>query len=240
MRRRRPALGSPCGKGSVVLMRFALLAMAAAVVFASSSWACDTDECYTTAGLSCPGMQISVCPGGDFEMIKKGCDGAGDYLWVDVRDGCSNDPIPGIPYTDFWINACDPAHQLSVCATPIIADSATGTNGRTTFSGVLRAGGCVLSGGMWVAVQGKIIYGPYPDCALKVCLSIVIKSPDTTGPGGHPDGIVNLSDLVPFGSGYNKNLGQAGYNACCDYNDDDKCNLSDYAYFGTHYQHRCM
>jgi hypothetical protein len=66
-----------------------------------------------------------------------------------------------------------------------------------------------------------------------------VKSPDLTGAGGNPDGVINLSDLVPFGSSYNKNLGQGGYNACCDYNDDDKCNLSDFAFFGTHYQHRC-
>ena len=113
-------------------------------------------------------------------------------------------------------------------------------NGRTTFSGVLRAGGCVLSGGIWIAVQGKVIKGPYPSCTWNLCLPIVVKSPDMTGAGGKPDGVVNLSDLVPFGFSYNKNLGQAGYSACCDFNDDNKCNLSDFAFFGLHYQHRCM
>jgi hypothetical protein len=220
-------------------MRVALVAMAAVIMIAPPARACDADDCASSVGLSCPGMQISVCPAGDFEMIKNGCGGTGDYIWVEIRD-CGNNPIRGIPSTDFWINACDPARRLYLCAAPIIADSLTGTNGRTTLSGVLSAGGCVPSGGIWVAVQGKVIKGPYPSCTGNVCLPIIVKSPDMTGAGAKPDGIVNLSDLVPFGASYNKNLGQAGYNACCDYTDDNKCNLSDYAYFGTHYQHRCQ
>jgi hypothetical protein len=219
-------------------MRVTLLAMAAALLLASPARACDADDCDSRAGLSCPGMQITVCPAGDFEMIKKGCGGTGDYIWVEIR-GCNN-PIPGISLTDFWINACDATRQLSLCAESIIADSATGMNGRTTFSGILRAGGCVLGGGTWIAVQGKIIKGPYPSCTGNICLPIVVKSPDMTGAGGNPDGVVNLSDLIPFGTSYNKNQGAPGYSDCCDYNDDLKCNLSDFAYFGTHYQHRCM
>ena len=220
-------------------MRVTLLAIAAVLMLASDAQACDADDCASRAGLSCPGMQISVCPGGDFEMIKKGCDGTGDYIWVEIRE-CSDNPVPGIPFTDFWINACDAARRLYLCAESIIADSSTGMNGRTTFSGILRAGGCVPSGGIWIAVQGKIIKGPYPSCTGNICLPIIIKSPDITGAGGKPDGIVNLSDLIPFGFSYNKNQGQAGYSPCCDYNDDGKCNLSDFAFFGTHYQHRCQ
>ncbi len=223
----------------MVLMRSVLLAVAAVLVIATGAQANGMDACLTTVGLSCPAMKISICPGGDYEMIKNACGGAHDYIWVDVRDK-SNWPIPGVPYTDFWINACDPTHQLSLCAAPIIADSVTGANGRTTISGVLGAGGCALSGGIWIAVMGQIIKGPYPYCGQNRCLPIVVKSFDTTGLGGHPDGIVNLSDLVPFGTSYNKNLGQGGFNPCCDYNDDDKCNLSDFAFFGSHYQHRCM
>lgn len=219
-------------------MRLALLAMAAVFILVSPARACDADDCDSRAGLSCPGMKISVCPAGDFEMIKKGCDGTSDYIWVEIR-GCGN-PIPGIPPTDYWINACDPARQLSLCAAPIIADSVTGTNGRTTFSGALRGGGCALNGGIWIAVQGKPIKGPYPSCTYNICLPIVIKSPDMTGAGAKPDGVINLSDLIPFGAGYNKNLGQSGYNACCDFNDDSKCNLSDFAFFWTHYQHQCQ
>jgi hypothetical protein len=51
------------------------------------------------------------------------------------------------------------------------------------------------------------------------------------------DGKVGVSDLVPFGTSYNKNLGQAGFNPCCDYNGDDKCSLTDLSYWGMHNGH---
>jgi hypothetical protein len=224
----------------MVLMRRVLYAVAAVLVFASPARACDAvDDCLSSAGVSCPNMKVTVCPQGDFEMISKSCGATADYIWVEVITSCGGGgPLPGVPRTDFWFNACDPARQLALCIEPFIADSLTGMNGRTTFSGVLRAGGCVPSGGIWIAVQGFIIHTRW--CASTLCLPIIVKSPDSTGPGGNPDGVVNLSDLIPFGFTYNKNLGQARYNPCCDYNDDDKCNLSDFAFFGTHYQHRCM
>jgi hypothetical protein len=210
---------------------------------ASPSHACDVDDCATSAGLSCPAMQISVCPLGDFEMIGRGCGGAGGYIWVEIfggPPGCYGDPMPGIPPTDFWLGSCDSAQELHLCTVGMVADSLTGANGRTTFSGVLRAGGCALSGGIWIACQGHILRAKPCPSFTPLCLNIVIKSPDLTGAGGYSDGIVNLSDQIPFGLSYNKGLGQTGYNACCDYNDDNTCNLSDFAFFATHYQHRCM
>jgi hypothetical protein len=200
--------------------------------------ALDGGPCYSTAGLSCQNMRITVCPRGDFEQIRNGCGGAGDYIWIEARDA-ANYPIPGIPWTDYWMNACDAAQALSLCVEAIAADSLTGENGRTTFSGIFRAGGCVLTGGLYVAIQGQSITTT-PTCATRLCLGVVIKGPDLTGASGKPDGVVNLSDLIPFGTSYNKNLGQGGYSACCDFNDDDKCNLSDFAYFGQHYQHACL
>ncbi len=214
-----------------------LMVMAAISMIAPASQAGDGFQClYCSTGLSCPGMKITVCPQGDFEPIRKGCGGTGDYIWVEIRDDYPNRPIPGIPWTDFWFDSCDAWQNVYMCTGMIVADSLTGANGRTTFSGLFEAGGCTLSGGIAIRYLGVPIPGGWAD----TCLPIVIKSPDMTGAGGYPDGIVNLSDLVPFGFGYNKNLGQAGYRACCDYNDDDKCNLSDFAFFGTHYQHRCM
>jgi len=206
-------------------------------VSAARTVAGDMDD-YSTAGLSCQGMKLTVCPGGDFEQIRNGCGGTGAYIWIEARP--DDVPQPGIPVTDFWINACNPATQLSLCAQPIIADSMTGANGRTTFSGILRAGGCALTGGIWIAIQGRRVYVDPPNGSTVLCLDIIIKSPDLVGRGGPPDGVVDLSDLIPFGFSYNKNLGQAGYNACCDYNDDNHCNLSDFAFFATHYQHGCQ
>jgi hypothetical protein len=214
-------------------------AMAVLLLIASAAQAGDpVDECRSSAGLSCSSMKIRVCPQGDFDMIKRACGGTGDYIWVEVWGVCEPSfPIAGIPQTDFWFDACDAPLEFFLCTAGIVADSLTGVNGRTTFSGAIRAGGCVLSGGIWIAVQGRVIFD---ECGVSaLCLPIVIKSPDLTGAGGYPDGIVDLSDMVPFGTSYNRNYGQTGYNACCDYNGDDKCNLSDFAYFALHYQHAC-
>jgi len=221
-----------------------VLAMAMLLVIASAAHACDAvDECRSSAGLSCPSMKISVCPQGDFEMIERACGGAGDYIWVEVWGACEPSfPIAGIPQTDFWFDACDAPLELFLCTAGIVADSLTGANGRTTFSGAIRAGGCVLTGGIWITARGFTIFD---ECGMTVlCLPIVIKSLDLTGAGGYPDGIVNLSDLVPFGTSYNTELGGTppplrAYNACCDYTDDNKCNLSDFAYWGLHYLHSC-
>jgi hypothetical protein len=169
-------------------------------------------------------MQITICPAGDFEFIRNACGGTADYIWIEARDA-ANLPIPGIPWTDYWLNACDPLKQLCICVSPIGADSLTGANGRTTFGGRIAGGGCTLTQGIWWAIQGKPILAK-PCGSDKLCLNVIIKSPDLTGAGGNPDCNINLSDLVPFGTSYNKNLGQAGYNACCDYNDDNKCNGS--------------
>jgi hypothetical protein len=201
-------------------MRVALMLLAIFLIASAANVHAYEDFCYSTAGVSCQNMQVTVCPRGDFEQIRNGCGGMDDYIWVEVRD-MARQPVPGIPWTDYWMDACNAAQALSLCVEAISADSLTGTNGRTTFSGIFRAGGCVLTGGLYLAVQGEIL-----------------KS--TPGASGKPDGVVNLSDLIPFGTSYNKNLGGGGYNACCDYNDDDKCNLSDFAYFGQHYQHSCI
>jgi hypothetical protein len=220
-------------KGKVVA--FALM-----LVLATSVYAGDVDDCRSTAGIfGCATMKLTICPAGDFEFVRDAC-GAGitAYIWVTARD-LSGNPIPGIPWTDYWLNACDPAKQLALCSSPLAADSLTGANGTTTFGTRIAAGGCTLTQGVWWAIQGKTLKGIYPSCTANVCLSVIVKSPDLTGAGGKPDGVVNLSDVVPFGTSYNKNLGTAGFNSCCDYNDDDKCNLSDFASFGTHYQHKC-
>ncbi len=223
---------------STVILGCASLVAAALGDFTPARAGDPMTGCDISAGLSCAGMQVTVCPAGDFEYIRDGCGiGLQNYIWVIVRTSYGV-PIPGVPATDFWLNACDPATQLALCAAPMLADSTTGSNGRTTISGRIAGGGCARAGGIWIAVWGIIVSDP-DHCERPLCLDIVIKSLDIMGEGGHPDGIVNLSDLIPFGSSYNKNMGYPGFNPCCDYNDDIHCNLSDFAFFGTHYQHRC-
>ncbi len=212
-------------KGKVLL--FSLL-----LVFATSLYAGDVDECESEAGTTCS-LRVSVCPAGDFEFIRNGCGGDADYIWVEVKDA-GGVGIAGIPWTDYWMNACDSGQELCLCASPIAADSLTNDNGRTTISGRMAAGGCILTGGMYVACQGKTLLAK-PDCLDPICLDIVIVSPDINA-----DCAVNLSDLSFFGQSYNKQLGDAGYDPCCDFNDDDWCNLSDFSFMGEHYLHECF
>jgi len=214
-------------KGKVLLFSLVLL-------FATSLYAGEVDECLSSAGVSCTGMTVSICPAGDFEFIREGCGGDADYIWVEVLDG-SGVGIEAIPTTDFWMNACDPAQELCLCASPIAADSLTNANGRTTISGRIAGGGCVLSGGMYIAVQGRILVENYPTCDITTCLDIVIHSPDFTG-----DCAVSLADYQPFTSSYNKGGADPLFNPCFDLNDDGAVTLSDYAFFAEHYQHVCF
>ncbi len=216
-------------KGKVV--SFALILM-----FATSAFAGDVDDCYSNAGVSCTGMKVSICPAGDFEPIREGCGGSADYIWIEARDA-SNNPIPGIPWTDYWLNACDVNKALCLCASPIVADSLTGANGKTTFSGRIAGGGCALTGGIWIAIQGKIIKEKPCPSPNPLCLNVAIKSADITGAGSKPDCAVNLADLIPFAAAFNK---PAQFNGCVDFNDDGLVNLIDFSALGNHYLHVCF
>jgi hypothetical protein len=216
-------------KGKVLL--FSLL-----LVFATTAYAGDVDECQSDwgwSGIDCAVPRIAICPQGDFEFIRDGCGPGNDYIWVDVLD-IGGTGISGVPWSDYWLQACDPAEELCLCANPVVADSLTNSAGRTTITGRIAGGGCVVTGGLYLAIQGKIVVN-WPACTEVKCVIIIIVTVDLTA-----DCQVNLSDLGVFGLSYNKQLGDAGYNTCCDYNDDDKCNLSDFAFMGEHYLHECF
>ena len=207
---------------------FVVLLMLVIPVSVSAYW-----ECSSELNVSCAGMRVSCCPKGDFEHIRNGCGGSDDYIEVIVKDYWGN-AVSGIPWTDYWINACLPEHELHLCVQHIVADSLTGSNGRTTFSGRMSVGGCIPEGGIWMAVQG-ITLRDEETCIAPICADVVIVSPDINA-----DGFVNLSDLSMFAEAYNTQEGAAAFNTCCDYNDDGSCDLSDFAYLGQHYQHECF
>jgi hypothetical protein len=217
-------------KGKVLL--FSLL-----IVFATSAFAGDVDDCLSDAGTSCTGMRVSICPAGDFEYIYRGCGGSSDYIWVVVKDSGGNG-IPGVPWTDYWMDACDePPWKLCLCPGAVVADSLTNDNGETTISGRLAMGGCVLTGGVYLSVQGKVILMDPPLCTAgdPICLDLELVSPDRNA-----DCAVNLSDLVYLADSYNKAPPDPAFDSCCDWNDDDIVNLSDFAFFGEHYTHVCF
>jgi hypothetical protein len=236
-------------KGKVVAL--ALMLMVATSVYAGS-----VDDCQSNAGIMtwngtsppviCGSMQLTICPAADFEYIRNACGSTNDYIWIEAKD-LGGIAIQGIPWTDYWVNACDPTKQLCLCASPIVADSLTGADGKTSFSGRIAGGGCALTGGVWMAIQGKsIALKPCPPVTGVLCLSIIIKSPDLVGGVGlTPDCKVTVADLVPFSKSYNTQFGVPpppgkAFNACCDYNDDTRCNLSDFGFLGLHYTHKCQ
>lgn len=176
-------------------------------------------------------MRVSICPQGDFEYISDGCGSGDDYIWVIVRDG-SGVGVPGIPTTDYWLQAADPDEELCLCASQVTADSVTNSEGRTTISGPISGGGCALHG-LTLWVKGKVVM-EYPACTDPQVMYIVLVSPDLNA-----DCAVNLSDLGIFGLSYNLSWADPGYDPCCDYNHDNHCNLSDFAFIGEHYQHGC-
>lgn len=212
-------------KGKVLL--FSLL-----LVFATSVNAGDVDPCESEWGVTCTGMRVSICPAGDFEFIFDGCNNGDDAIEVWVRDGDGNG-IPNIPNTDYWMNACDELQELCLCSAPFGASQLTDIDGYTTIIGRIAGGGCVISGGLYMAVQGKTL--TESDCVTTACVDIQIVSPDINA-----NCVVNLSDLNPFGLSYNTEVGDTDYNDCCDFTDDGFCNLSDFSSFGQHYQHECF
>jgi hypothetical protein len=217
-------------KGKVLL--FSLL-----IVFATSVYAGEVDDCLSSAGISCVDtLEFSICPAGDFEFIREGCGGDADYIWVEVLNA-GGVGIEGIPWTDFWLDACDPAQELCLCASPIAADSLTNSLGQTTIGGRMAGGGCILSGGMSIAVQGKPLYEEISPgvCVDLICLPIIVTSPDFTG-----DCNVSLADYQPFTDTYNLGTGDPGFIKCLDFTNDDAVSLSDFAFLAEHYQHTCF
>jgi hypothetical protein len=211
-----------------------LIFMAFLLALFAAPASAQVDGCNSQLRMTCSSMRLSICPAGDFEEIKDACVGVivPGHIEMIVRDAANN-PIPGIPVTDYWLDACDQMQSLCQCVPPIFADMVTDFNGRTTFSGTMHAGGCILTDGIWMACQGVIILRQ-PACIEPVCLDVVIVSPDITA-----DCVVDASDLSYFGSAYNTCVGHPRYNPCCDYTDDGCVNLSDFSYFAEHYLHRC-
>lgn len=187
------------------------------------------DCCLSQVSINCASMRITICPMGDFEHFDTACGAAGGRIKIEAKDAANN-PVPGVPRTDYWLNACDPAQELCLCCQPVIADAETDVFGTAYICGPVSGGGCILNGGVYVMIQGQVIVD-FPGCMQPTCLDIVVVSPDLSA-----DCVVNLTDLAMFAWSYNTS---PAADPCCDFNDDTICNLSDFALFGEHYIHSC-
>lgn len=173
-----------------------------------------------TSEASAPAGLIFGCPGGDGETLG----GNGLVISVTVRNG--NNPVPGIPAFDIWVNGC--SDMLPLCNTNggVGAAAPTDANGQTTIVGGLPAGGCDLAG-IFVVVQGIRV-----GCDLR-CLPIKIKTPDLNGSQS-----VNLADFSTFGAGYTSP--PKAYNECIDIAAPfGTVTLIDFAKFAPHMGHSC-
>ncbi|MFO7915958.1 MAG: hypothetical protein R6U43_09755 [Candidatus Krumholzibacteriales bacterium] len=214
-------------KGKVLL--FALL-----LVLSTSLYAGEVDDCNSTVTLvGVSNMLLNVCPAADMDQLTD----KGGYIAISVKDG-SDAGISGIPWTDYWMGACDPAYEIGLCCDGIVADSLTNSDGETTISGFIGGSGCVLSGGVYMAVQNKTILDETgdPGCTLgnPICLSIEVRSPDYI-----IDGKVDLSDFSAFVNSWALCSGDASYEECFDFISNDCVDLSDFASFSAHWQHEC-
>jgi len=176
---------------------------------------------------------ILACPQQDGPSL------ASQGLTVSIRllDGAGN-PISGFAKKFLWL-AEDGVSTCGVWTGIMNADAATDSDGRTTFSGIPRAGGC-SDGPLYVIVQingDDYLLSSTPglpaDCLSGVLtLPITIRSPDMNG-----DGTVSLSDYSRFVAAY-----QGSYDECADFNGDGSVSLPDLSMFTVHYQnggHHC-
>jgi hypothetical protein len=170
------------------------------------------------------------CPLGDGDRL----DDIGAVISIHAFDPADN-PIWGIPATDYFVLGCSDGLVLCGGGGSITADSASGVNGNTTMSGTLAASGCELIG-LFVVIQGFIVEeGTPPNCQPK-CLEFRVVTPDISGEGGVIDGYVELIDFGQFGLVYDK---PALYDPCFDYNCDTEVELWDFRDFGLHWRDAC-
>ena len=175
---------------------------------------------------SSAGGVLLVCPAGDGPTLSS----IGATVSVTVRNCNSQNPrpIPGIQAEYLWIMQPDRPYQpLCGLNRSSDADSATDSNGQTTISGSIAAGG--YSDDALVVVMGVLIG---LNCGPGFELSLILVSPDINA-----DLLVDIVDLVLFGSTFPAD--GPGVDPRMDLNGDDQIDLIDFSLFGQHFGHVC-
>ena len=155
-------------------------------------------------------------------------DGSGETLasiGITIRVYAKNyqgQPLPGIPAASIQLRST----FLCICSNGNIADGPTDAGGSTTFSGVIRAGGCAAS--LAVLVDGIQI----------ATLPVKTRSPEM---GTQSPCYIDASDEsfsfrlgTKVGDG-----GSTGYTICLDLNGDGYIDLSDVARFSDYLGASC-
>lgn len=236
--------------------KFAVLSLAAAGLLCLQIAGVNTvnsgivDPCNSTA--SAAAGAIVACPQGDGTTLAS----VGSTISVTVKDN-TNAPVPGVPAADFWLIGCSNGLVLCGGSASIDATAATDLLGQTTINGDIAAGGC--DAGVKVVVQGIVIGGGA--CPV-ICLAITVRSPDLIIDAGN---IVTSNDFAKFGTLYPYPGVSAGGNVhvygpgicavivgggappAADVNSAKvdyvspflAVNLADFAFFGSHYTHKC-
>jgi hypothetical protein len=169
-----------------------------------------------------------VCPQGDGPPLNNLTGGGDATIYVTAKDQTGN-PIPGIPFADFWLIGWQDLLALCGGAGAIDADANSDVNGEATISTAMFAGGCET--GIAVVIQGALLLDP-ANWTDPLCLAITTRSPDING-----DLDVQSLDFTVFGNAWGP-LGNP-YNPCADYNCDGQVQSLDFTQFGNHWQHSC-
>jgi hypothetical protein len=181
------------------------------------------DPCMSSA--SSAGGVLLVCPSGDGPTLAA----IGATISVIVEDAAEN-PIPGIPPEDFWVDGLPFITRTCGVTVSSSADGPTDASGHTTMSGSIAAGG--YCNGVYAIAQGTPV-GPsveYEICDTPLPLTIV--SPDINN-----DRVVDSGDLALFAVAYAG--GDSTLDPRMDFNGDGTIDSLDFTMFGNHYLHQC-
>jgi hypothetical protein len=171
-----------------------------------------------------------VCPDGDGPPLSALVPASSDAtISITVRND-QNQPIVGIPASDFWLIGA--ANQLTLCGgmQAIDATAATDAQGQTTIADALASGAC--DGGLKIVVQGIVLVDP-ADCVTDIVVDVLTRSPDANG-----DGLVDSLDFNQFGNAWEP-LGGT-YDPCVDFDCNGAVDAIDFTAFGNHWLHECL
>ena len=183
----------------------------AGIVCPESTTVSVTFDC-TFTGLYQPGQphdRLTIVPDGSGETLAA----AGIHISVRVHD-CDGQPVVGLPASSIVLSSS----ALCICAGGNIADGPTDAEGRTTFSGTIRGGGCAES--LTVFVDGTAV----------ATIPVRVNSPDNVP--ASPCAVDAGDHGVPIRVGFR--VGQSQYRICSDLNEDGVIDLIDLIIYGAH------